>query len=160
MSGRALSVTSSRGLSFPNWKNNLTWTFHLSLAEVYCPCVLFLLYYCLPSLKNGFLCSLCSPGYPVCAVSLANFLCSAHFLPSVTNLQELPLHEEWSARQQWDHHLFSDLLSLKFHTHEVKGFHASLIHVLVFCWKVLLFFYKCYSSSIKLSFFQTRLPNG
>lgn len=105
--GWAFSASMSRCLFFPSWKNNPTWPFHLSLAEVYCPCLPFLLHYC-PSLKNGFLCSLCSQGYPVCAAGLANFLCSSFFsfchqAPRITSA--------WGVtRPWWDHHLFSDLL--------------------------------------------------
>lgn len=119
VSGWAFSATMSRCLFFPDWKNNPTWPFHLSLAEVYLSMSSTLL----SSFSQKWLsvCSLCSQGYPLCAAGLANFLCSAHFFPSVAKLQELPLHEEWPASQWWDHDLFSDFLQLETPT-KLKGF--------------------------------------
>lgn len=99
------------------------------------------------SFSQKWLCSLFPRIPTVCCRSgqlplLCPFLPFCHQAPRITS--------PWGVTSQTT--FLVTFCSLKPHTHEAKGFHASLIDVLVCCWKVLLF-YKCCNNSIKLSFF-------
>ena len=117
VNGWAFSATASRFLFSSGWKNNPTWLSHLSLAEVYLSLFLpFLLHYCPASLKNGL--SFTVHKVTHClrrhGISLASFPCSDYFFSSpVSKFQELSLHEEQPANQQWDHDFLVDFLQLE-----------------------------------------------